>query len=417
MVEIVFIGDDFTGASDTLATLAERGANVQLFLDAPEAGETDGLDAVGIATDLRTRSPEEIDARLRALVPSVRRLAPRFVHYKICSTFDSAPHVGSIGAAVLTLEEGLAPCRTILLGGQPSLGRYCLFANLFARAPDGRTYRIDRHPIMRAHPVTPMGEADLRVHLAMQGLHGLVSVNREELRSGPNALQPRGNRILVDAVEQPDVDRFGELLRGITQDAPVLVVGASGVAEALVLGGPSLMQPAANADWRTGPVLAIAGSRSSATAAQVFAAASYERLPVEPGDLTQPAQLVDRSVRHLAAGRNVLVHLQPSKDYGCSPAALSRFLADLTHAVFHRHRPARLLVAGGDTSSAVVERLRFRSLSFVQRMGSGVAVCRGHAPDGSVDGTTLLLKGGQVGDVNLFDRYVAEAANSYNFSR
>ena len=124
MARIVFIGDDFTGASDTLATLAERGAKVRLFLDAPDEDETQGLDAVGIATDLRSQTPGEIAARLSALAPAIGKLSPRFVHYKVCSTFDSAPHIGSIGAAVKVLEAALAPSRTIVLGGQPSLGRY-----------------------------------------------------------------------------------------------------------------------------------------------------------------------------------------------------------------------------------------------------------------------------------------------------
>ena len=96
---------------------------------------------------------------------------------------------------------------------------------------------------------------------------------------------------------------------------------------------------------------------------------------------------------------------------------MSQFLAELTNTILGQCSPGGVAVAGGDTSSAVVDRLGFRSLSFVKRMGSGVAVCRGHAIDGAVCRTTLLLKGGQVGDVDLFDRYAAEAANSCDHSR
>ena len=212
MTRIVFIGDDFTGASDTLATLSERGARARLFLDAPPLEETVGLDAVGIATDLRARPPEDIAARLDALTPALRALSPRFVHYKICSTFDSAPHTGSIGAAVKTLEGALTPSRTIVVGGQPSLGRFCLFGTLFARAPDGETYRIDRHPIMSRHPVTPMDEADLRLHLARQGLEGLSLTGRKTLD-----VALKTARTLVDAIEQPDIDRLGRRLADIDE--------------------------------------------------------------------------------------------------------------------------------------------------------------------------------------------------------
>jgi uncharacterized protein YgbK (DUF1537 family) len=65
-----------------------------------------------------------------------------------------------------------------IVGGQPNLGRYCVFANLFAAVSSGGSVvRIDRHPTMRAHPVTPMHEADLRVHLAAQGLARVVSID------------------------------------------------------------------------------------------------------------------------------------------------------------------------------------------------------------------------------------------------
>lgn len=411
MARIVFIGDDFTGASDTLATLAERGAKVRLFLDAPEEGETEVLDAVGVATDLRTSPPDDIVARLTALAPAIGRLSPRFIHYKVCSTFDSAPHIGSIGAAVNALEAALAPSRTIILGGQPSLGRYCVFGTLFARAPDGETYRIDRHPIMRRHPVTPMHEADLRVHLARQGVEGLRLVSRLSLHveaETDREWMSRSGRSLFDAIEQADVERLGQALRKIdAQSAPVLIVGASSVAEALLCGERPRMSASGSGGHTPGSLLAIAGSRSSATAVQIAAAASYERLPLDHDGLASQAQFATRCARLLDAGANVMVHLQPELDYGRSPAVLSDWLAELTHAILHQHPAAGLAVAGGDTSSAVVKRLGFRSLSFVERAGAGVAICKGHAPGHPTDGTILLLKGGQVGDGAVFERFAA----------
>ena len=414
MARIVFVGDDFTGASDTLATLAERGVTVRLFLDAPTRGEVDGLDAVGIATDLRSRTPDEIAARLAVLAPAIAALAPRFVHYKVCSTFDSAPHVGSIGAAAMALEAALAPDRTIVLGGQPSLGRHCLFGTLFARAPDGVVHRIDRHPIMSRHPVTPMDEADLRIHLARQGLDGLGLVDHPRLREPERTfgdLFASPGRTLVDAVDQADVERFGAALREAPTDGPpVLLIGASSVAEALA--DPSTHAPeraASPAARATGPVLAIAGSRSSATAAQVAAAASHVRVPLTAADLEADLPgCADHCARLLGLGRPVLVHLQPGLDYGLSASELSERLADLAAAILCRRSVGRIAVAGGDTSGAVVKRLGFRSLSFVERAGAGVAVCRGHAPGHPLDGTLLLLKGGQVGATDLFERFAGD---------
>ncbi|TYR31569.1 four-carbon acid sugar kinase family protein [Mesorhizobium microcysteis] len=410
MAGIVFIGDDFTGASDTLATLAERGATVRLFLDAPQPQEAAGLDAIGIATDLRSRPPEEITSRLAGLMPAVKALSPRFVHYKICSTFDSAPHVGSIGAAVLQLEAALSPAHTLIVGGQPSLGRYCVFGMLLARAPDGAVHRIDRHPIMSRHPVTPMDEADLRIHLGRQGLADIGLFNRAQLQSdaqGLAAMLNQPGRTLVDAVDQSDIEQIATALRALPQEsAPVMLVGASSVAE--TLRPPAGNRPAGKMSRTPGPRLAVAGSRSSATAAQVAAATLYECVPLTVEDFAAgAARTAKRCGDLLASGRNVLVHLDPARDYRLTSTALSDALANLTASILARTPVAAVAVAGGDTSGAVVARLGFRSLSFVARAGAGVAICRGHREASPLDGALLLLKGGQVGDLDTFDRFVA----------
>lgn len=407
MTGYVFIGDDFTGASDTLATLAERGAKVRLFLDAPLSHETAGLDAVGIATDLRARAPDEITERLTALSPAINALSPEVVHYKVCSTFDSAPHIGSIGTAVKALEATLATSRTFIVGGQPSLGRYCVFGNLFARGPDGETYRIDRHPIMSRHPVTPMREADLRSHLAQQGLHGLSLVRPEPSDHDHTRHWPSG-RLLFDALEQPDVTNIGQQLAHLaTPRTPILVVGATSVAEALFPKSCSADPADDRARWNPGPVLAIAGSRSTLTAQQVEAASSYARVPLQYQDLADLPQSAARCVVLLQKGMNVLLHLQPDTDYAQSSAELSQQLAQLTRIILAQHRAAGIAVAGGDTSSAIVKALDFRSLSFVERAGPGVAICRGHLDGSPLDGAILLLKGGQVGKPDLFERFAA----------
>ncbi|WP_186398298.1 four-carbon acid sugar kinase family protein [Stappia sp. P2PMeth1] len=421
----VFIGDDFTGASDTLATLAEAGIAARLCLERPGLAclpqtprGRGAFPAVGIATDFRACAPSEVEPRLRALTPLVRGCLPRFVHYKVCSTFDSAPHVGSIGAAVAVLEEELSPALTVILGGQPSLRRFCLFGTLFAAGPDGAVHRIDRHPVMSRHPVTPMGEADLRRHLAAQGLRDIALLARPDLPDAAASLAAMadgtGRRVLVDAVDDTDIEMLGLALSLLeTHGRPLLLVGASGVAEAVAgragaggeAGGGALAAPAV----RAGPRLALAGSRSAATAAQVAAATRYACLPLGPDDLegTGREDCAARCAGMLARGANVLAHLDPRADYGLAPDALSESLAELAARILALHPVAALAVAGGDTSGAVVRRLGFDSLSFEGRAGSGVAVCRGHAPGTPLDGLRLLLKGGQVGPLDLFDRFAA----------
>lgn len=419
----VFIGDDFTGASDTLATWARSGVSVRLFLDAEKAVRPgQNLDVIGIATELRGLSAAGIAARASTIAETIARLKPDFVHYKVCSTFDSGSGIGSIGAAVREFERALQPCLTLVIGGQPSLGRYCLFGNLFARAADGLVYRIDRHPVMRRHPVTPMTEADLSEHLAAQGLDGLQSVPFTLLAVGPDALVERLQaglaagpcRFLLDVSSAADIDVIGQALRGLAQTAPVLLVGASSVAEALRPSGSAPATATATAPIRqpAGACFVVAGSRSCVTEAQVSAANAFDKYPLSPETLAEPArfeELVDRVSSDLQAGRNVLVHTLPGSDYHIGAPKLTDQLVAFVSAVLARAPIGRLGIAGGDTSSAICQRLGFSALEFESDLDPGVSICIGRHADPGYDGMRLMLKGGQMGRLDLFDRFAGGA--------
>ncbi|WP_246248885.1 four-carbon acid sugar kinase family protein [Chelativorans alearense] len=376
------------------------------------------LDAVGIATELRALPADAIAAQADALAQTLKALSPRIVHYKVCSTFDSAPEIGSIGAAVAVLERHLDPVLIAVVGGQPSLGRYCAFGNLFARGPGGQVHRIDRHPVMRNHPITPMTEADLRLHLARQGLEGLQLEPWPAIAEGPAALKERiashvhagERRILFDACDQAHLDTIGSALADYGSGSrPLLVVGASGVAEAL--GGRVGLRGAAVQIYagNEGPCLVVAGSRSPITAGQVEAARGFNRMPVRARDLSDEVaikQLATRCGAAFATGRNVLLHLVPHEDYGISGADLSHKLADLVATILDWQAIRILGVAGGDTSSAVIRRLGFRSLAFEQQLDTGVAICIARSDIPQRDGMRLMLKGGQVGSEAVFDQFV-----------
>jgi uncharacterized protein YgbK (DUF1537 family) len=96
---IGFYGDDLTGSTDTLSVLARAGLRVLMFLDAPDPAELVGADAVGIAGTSRTMTPAEMQAALPPAFAALAAAGVRLVHYKTCSTFDSAPGIGSIGEA------------------------------------------------------------------------------------------------------------------------------------------------------------------------------------------------------------------------------------------------------------------------------------------------------------------------------
>jgi uncharacterized protein YgbK (DUF1537 family) len=413
-------GDDFTGASDTLATVAQAGLRAMLFCGVPtpqQFARAGTLDAFGVAGAARSMAPEAMRAELAAVRALLADSGARVLHYKCCSTFDSAPHVGSIGVAVDALRT-LAPSNPVfIVGGQPSLGRYCVFGELYAVAQrDGPVYRIDRHPTMSRHPVTPMQEADLRVHLARQGLRDIELVDVRTAGEGTD--RPAGARpaLLYDVLADRDLGPIGRALWTRAQDAPVLAVGASSVAQSLIdeWGLPRNVRdgtlPAAR-----GPVFLLAGSLSPVTARQIEQATAYVRVPLAPRQLASDRHYVGARAEHIAgllrAGRHVLAHTTPigaeqSSVAGGVSSQLAPASGALLHAVLRKFPVSRAGIAGGDTSSHAVQALDAWGLEWMGQLETGVPVLRVHADAPGIDGLELMLKGGQMGGEALFDRLV-----------
>ncbi|WP_211099947.1 four-carbon acid sugar kinase family protein [Acuticoccus kandeliae] len=407
MTSVVFLGDDFTGASDSLATYARGGWRARLVLDAAEGRDPAGLDAMGLPTDLRSLAPQRAVAEVARLWPRIAEADPRILHFKVCSTFDSGPEIGSIGAVVAALRERFRPDIVAVIGGQPSLGRYCAFGNLFARGPEGAVHRIDRHPVMSRHPVTPMNEADLRRHLALQGLDGLTLVPLTALTDIDRAAATlREGPVLLDVMSAEDQYAIASALAAA--GGRQLLVGASSVAEILVAAQAGASGPARVARPTSPNVLLFAGSRSITTAAQVDAATGCRKIPLTAEALATGAAR-DAAVAHLKAGERVLIHLLPHEDYGLSPDGLADASSRLVGAILAEADIGYLGLAGGDTSSRIATRLGFDALDFEESLGAGVCVCAATHRDPRRDRMRVMLKGGQMGTPDLFDRFAARA--------
>ena len=430
-LKVGWYGDDFTGAADTLATAAQAGLRSLLFLGLPtpqRLAQGGPLDALGIAGAARAMSPAQMQTELGPVAELFARLAVPVLHYKVCSTFDSAPHVGSIGAAIDLLGRSVANRFVPILGGQPSLGRYCVFGHLFARAgSDGDIHRIDRHPTMSCHPVTPMRESDLRLHLAAQGLDPVGLLTSLAYDDAPEALDARldallaggAGAVLLDAARAEHLAPIGRLIWQRAQAQRLLAVGASSVVQALAAHWQTLgLQPLAPArSGQTlapaqGPVLVLAGSLSPVTRRQVAAASSYTRVTLDAARLVADeagyAAALARQVQQLLhQGRHVLAVTSEAHSDIDTPAlnstslaqACGRWLADVLQATPVR----RLGIAGGDTSSHAVQALNAWGMSFLQAISPGVALCRLHSDLAKLDGTEIVLKGGQMGFDGLFE--------------
>ncbi|KAA0574452.1 four-carbon acid sugar kinase family protein [Azospirillum sp. Sh1] len=419
-------GDDFTGATDTLAALAKAGQRALLFLDVPDAarlGEAGPFDAVGIAGAARSMAPDAMRAELEPVGRFFAGLGVPVMHYKCCSTFDSAPGVGSIGEAVRSLAPHFPNRFRPVVGGQPNIGRYCLFSTLFAAAGTGGTvHRIDRHPTMSVHPVTPMAEADLRRHLAAQGLEEMAALNFPDYGLDGDALNGLLERrlaegapaVLLDVSRGEDLAAVGRLIWERAEREALLAVGPSSVAQALVAhwnagsGARTEEAPLAAAD---SPVFLMAGSLSPVTRRQIEAAGSYTRIRADAAALCADAgyaeALSGEVAASLRAGRHTLVWTAPAEagtadtaQAGRVAAATAEFVAAVLRSVPLR----RVGIAGGDTSSLAVRALGCWGLSYRCTLAPGVTVSRTHADDPSVDGLELMLKGGQMGGEDLFER-------------
>ena len=167
---MTWYGDDFTGSAAVMEAMAFAGLPSILFFNTPTPAQLarfPGLRGLGIASTARSHSPAWMAANMPAPLAFLAALNAPFLHYKICSTLDSARHVGNIGTAIdLALQA--RPSQAIpVLTAAPRMRRYQAFGHLFAGTPQG-VFRLDRHPVMAQHPVTPMAESDVLRHLATQ---------------------------------------------------------------------------------------------------------------------------------------------------------------------------------------------------------------------------------------------------------
>ncbi len=417
-----YYGDDFTGSTDVLEQLAGNGVASVLFLGAPTAAQLtrfSACQAIGFAGDARSRTPEWMSANLPAIFTRMRKLGPAIVQYKICSTFDSAPHRGNIGRALEIGREVFAT-QTVPIGvAAPHLGRFVVFGNLFAAAGN-QVYRIDRHPTMAHHPATPMDEADLRLHLAKQTNLAIGLVDLRAFQAGVAdqqfRLQADGGAaaVLLDGADAAMLQPAGQLICGLTEASrPLFTVGSSGVTASLIAHwrstGVIAAEPPSATSTKADQVLVISGSCSAVTAGQIlwakrngFASLELDAAALAHGSTGAVNAATELALLLLRSGQDTVLYtalgtptrLNPDKELGL---ALGRLLLTLVQQTGVR----RVVLCGGDTSSHAVQQLGLTALTFAGTLAPGAPLCRAHAEDG-LNGLELVLKGGQIGPEDFF---------------
>lgn len=406
------IADDLTGATDIALTLTRAGLSTTQIVGVPSAGEVPSDQAVVVALKSRTIPAREAVAQSVESVRRLRELGVEHFFFKYCSTFDSTDE-GNIGPVVEALMTELGADHTIACPAFPANGRTVYLGHLFVHGT------LLEQSSLRDHPLTPMRDSNLVRVLSRQtklsvGLlpYLRVAAGVETIRKDLKELARRGTQIcIVDAVSELQVEDVGYACGDMK-----LVTGGSALATGV---GKRLLEDygisaKSNSSSRfhppAGRTAILAGSCSEATRAQV--ALASELLPafrVNVDDLLSGANVVTEAVawaeQHIGQ-RPVLIYSsaaqserQAAEESHGKLAAGSAVEAALSE-IAQRLRAlgvTRFIVAGGETSGAIVERLQVRALRIGPEIDPGVPWTA--TPDGDL---ALALKSGNFGTSDFF---------------
>ncbi|MCL8384589.1 3-oxo-isoapionate kinase OiaK [Xanthobacter aminoxidans] len=436
---LAYYGDDFTGSTDALEAITAAGVPSVLFLRPPTEemrARFPHARAIGLAGSSRGRSPEWMDKELPPLFARLAALGAPVLHYKVCSTFDSAPHVGSIGRAIDLGVRQMGGGWSPMVVGVPRLGRYQMFGNLFVTW-NGTTYRLDRHPTMSRHPVTPMDEADLGRHLARQTDRRMALIDLAEIRAGKAQARCDALRgddtpvVLIDVMDEATLVEAGRLIWENRGDG-LFSASSSGLQYALAAYWRSLgllpETPGLPKAAAVEKIAVVSGSCSPVTAAQLAHARTAgfhtERLDLSHAlsDVHREAEVaraVATAMDALSRGLSPVVYSAEGPDDAAvagfdataAAAGLSRadaarrvgtVLAEIMRRIVESGAVRRVMVAGGDSSGEVMEALNIFALDIVAGLAPGAPLCRAWSDDPLYDGLELVLKGGQMGPTDFF---------------
>lgn len=443
---LTFYGDDFTGSTDAMEALERGGVRTVLFLDTPDPDVLDifpDVEAVGVAGIARSLTPAEMDKALRPALRWLKDRGAAITHYKTCSTFDSSPQVGSIGRA-MDIGKSVFGDRTLfLLVGVPRLGRYCAFGNLFARSAihdHAEVFRLDRHPTMSRHPVTPMTESDLRLHLSSQTEQRIALFDLLRLENEQEAVHSEfaamcdddNDAVLIDAVYASHLTTAGRAIwRAATESGPRFVVGSSGVEYALTAHweaeGLTEIPDRLSAVHAAEQMIVVSGSCSPVSAEQVERAKAdgFEEVAVDTPALLSDARrnahlsaLFARAREAVNSGASLIVHvclgpddprlsecrsiMQSKRESRPAGETIAVSVAVLLQELLRASQVRRVVVAGGDTSGHVARKLGILALTMLAPLSPGCPLCRAHVPESSLDGLEIAFKGGQVGKPDFY---------------
>jgi uncharacterized protein YgbK (DUF1537 family) len=418
---LAFYGDDFTGSTDALEFICCAGAKAILFIEPPTAEQLKAypdLDAYGVAGKTRSLSPDEMEKILLPAFSTMKATGAKHIHYKVCSTFDSSPTVGSIGKAIDCGATIFNNTTIPVLGGMPALGRFCVFGNLFAKmgiGSEGKIYRLDRHPSMSKHPVTPADESDLRLHLGKQTNKKIGLIDIIQLKQPVEEINSDEAIVLIDALNEIHLLKIGEWMNLQANEEQLFSVGSSGIEMALgkYWNEKKIVTPIT--EWehpgKVNPLLVISGSCSPVTAAQIaYAKANgFEEVIIDAIEICTSgvieSSVFDAVNTLLQQQKNVIVHTGAKQTDNLSSEKLGTALGQIAKAAAEQSLVKRMVIAGGDTSSYAARAMEIEAVEMMAPVVIGAPLCKALSANKNINGLEVNFKGGQVGSENYFELF------------
>lgn len=435
---LAYYGDDFTGSTDAMEALTIYGLDNILFLEVPDKTLLNAfkeVQCIGIAGTARAKTKKDMEDELEPIFRKVSELNPKFFHYKVCSTFDSSPTLGSIGFAADLARKHFNTKQYNLLAGVPQLGRYTVFGHHFAKKDD-KVYRLDQHPVMSVHPVTPMDESDLAKHLSKQTNQSVGNVTVNDLKTNEvQSLKEKTslvnkNIIIFDALEEQHLSIFANYLNNLDNKDTQFIIGSSGVEYAIGNHwGNKINAEKKSENPINGKCLVVSGSLSEITSEQMHHAIDEGfktlQIPVETfydnesrenfvGKVNQTLNEHERLIIYTADGPEDTV-IESTKKYikqmnknGSEVGELiGKKLGELTNTIIRNHEIDKLIISGGDTSGFVMKELGVYALKVFSTISPGAPLCKVFSHDPKISTMKIALKGGQLGEKDYYKK-VAE---------
>jgi uncharacterized protein YgbK (DUF1537 family) len=410
------IADDYTGASDLANTLTRCGLRTVQTIGVPSDDlKLPEVDAVVVSLKSRSIEASQAVAKSRAAEKWMRGRGASHVLFKICSTFDSTD-AGNIGPVLDALRADSGDAIVLVTPAFPETGRTVYQGNLFVGSVP-----LNESPL-KDHPLNPMHDSNLVRVLARQSKTKIGLVDLAVITRGPDAVRAhladlvtKGfGAAIADAVFERDLETIGAVALDHRMS-----VGASGIglglARALVTSGrikPNAANAVSDKPVR-GPAACLAGSCSQATLQQI--AQAEQAMPVlhlDPEQVVagkaQTQRALDWARERLSKGPILIASsstpdqvaaLQARHGRDVAGHAIEQAMADIAEGLV-QSGVRRLVVAGGETSGAVVDRLGIPGFLVGPEIAAGVPVLRAV---GTGDGEMLLaLKSGNFGGPEFF---------------